>query len=359
MFAQMEALVSNSADGVVIADRAGAIRYANRAGLNLFNAVAKDLQGRFFEQSLAAAGPSALKFAGPDGERDIELRTAQIEWKGSEARMITMRDVTDLNRLDQIRAEVKERRRLDELKDKLLSTVSHELRTPLSVITIIASTLLKRLAGPLTKDQEQMIRTADRNILRLTRILNNFLDLSRLESGSARIDRQPFNLVELLGEITDDLRMTYESKGISLTLDLPTALPAVYADKDMITQAVGNLLGNALRYARSKVRVLAKPSGEEIVVSVIDDGRGIPVGKHADIFNKFVQLERPKGGDGYKGTGLGLAICREIMSLNGGRIWAENAPGGGAAFHLLLPVAAASTAAAKGGDRAQAPSDRR
>ena len=351
-FAQIEALVSNSPDGVVIVDKAGVVRYANRAALSLFNRTAKQLQGRPFEHPLSAEKPSELKLRGPEGERDVELRATPVEWKGAEARLVTIRDITSLKRLEQVRAEVKERRRMDELKDKLLSTVSHELRTPLSVITIIVGTLLKRQSGPLSKDQENLLRTADRNVARLTRILNNFLDLSRLESGNASVDRQAFDSGALLREIADDLRLVYKSKNVALSLAVATGLPEVTADRDMIAQAVGNLLGNALRYARAHVQVRAERIGNEVVVSVIDDGHGIPEGKADGLFDKFVQLERPKGGDGYKGTGLGLAICREIMGLNGGRIWAENVAGWGAGFHLVLPLSAPVPASsAAGGHR--------
>ena len=339
LFGQMEAMVRGSPDGVVIIDHSGMVRYANPAALAVFNRKADQIVGRLFDFPLAAEGATEAKLPGPNGERIAEMREAPIEWKGYKARLVTIRDITELKRLEQVRAEVKERRRMDQLKDKLLSTVSHELRSPLSIIKAAVGTIRDRLAGPLTKEQQEMIDTADRNISRLTRILGNFLDLSRLESGSASVDRRLFEPSELLREITDDLRMTYKGKDVSLLADLAPGLPQVNADKDMIVQVVANLLDNALRYARDRVQVRTRLLGEEVVVSVIDDGTGIPDGKSEDLFNKFVQLDRPKGGAGYKGTGLGLAISREIMTLNGGRIWAENVKGWGAGFHFALPAA--------------------
>ena len=348
IFGQMESLVRGSPDGIVIIDHSGMVRYANPAALALFRRTAEQVQGRLFEYSLAAEGPSELKLPGPDGERTAEMRLADVEWKGYKARLATIRDITELKRLEQVRAEVKEQRRMDQLKDKLLNTVSHELRTPLSIIMAAIGTIRDHVAGPMTADQEDLINAAYRNTSRLTRILNNFLDLSRLESGGALVDRQPLDLAALIREITDDMRMTHRKKDVTLLVDAPAQLPPVLADKDMITQVLSNLLDNALRYTRDRIQVRAARSGAEVLVSVIDDGRGIPEGRSADLFDKFVQLDRPKGGSGYKGTGLGLAICREIMTLNGGRIWAENVKDWGAGFHLAFPVLVEAGAASGG-----------
>jgi len=339
LYGQMESLVSASPDGFVIVDASNTVRYANPAALALLGRPLDQVQGKPFERALPDAGSSETKLPGPNGEAVVELRQAAIQWRGAPARLVTLRDITSLRRLEQVKAEVAERRRLDKLKDNLLSTVSHELRTPLSIIKMAIGSIRDRLIGPLTPDQEKMIHTADRNISRLTRILGNFLDLSRLESGNAAVDIQPLDAAELVREITDDLRMTYKSKNILLLVEAAPDLPRVRADRDMITQVLGNLLDNALRYARERVQVRIAARDGGVVVSVIDDGRGIPEGMSANLFDKFIQLDRPKGGAGYKGTGLGLAICREIMSINGGRIWAENVKDWGAGFHISLPLA--------------------
>ncbi|MBI2384737.1 MAG: response regulator [Elusimicrobia bacterium] len=349
LFRQMESLVAASPDGIVIVDSERMVRYANPAALALLDRKAEQVQGRLFEHPIRGEGATEIELRGAKGPVTAELRAAPVEWRGAPARLVSIRDITELRKLEQVRAEVKERRRMDQLKDKLLSTVSHELRTPLSIIKMAVGTIRDRLAGPLTEDQEKMIRMADRNVSRLARILSNFLDLSRLESGNALADLAPLDPGELVREIADDLRMTYRSRSVSLTVDAAKGLPRVKADRDMISQVLSNLLDNALRYARERVEIRVKRVAEEVVISVIDDGKGIPEGRSADLFNKFVQLDRPKGGEGYKGTGLGLAICREIMTINGGRIWAENVAGRGAGFNIALPVAAQAAAAAAGG----------
>ena len=343
LYRQMELLVDGSPDGMVIVDRSRMVRYANPAALELFNRKWENFVGRLFDYALTPDKAMELKLQGRGGEElSAEMRFAEIEWKGYPAWIATIRDVTELKKLGQARAEVRERRQTDKLKDKLLSTVAHELRTPLSVVKAIVGTLRDHLAGPLTTDQEEMIHTADRHISRLTRLLNNFLDLTRLESRRARINRQPLDPRSLVFEVTEGVRMANRGRQIMMRCTLPPTLPEVNADSDMIAQVVGNLLDNALRYARARVTVSAAVTDGQVEISVTDDGPGIPEKKMSDLFDKFVQLDRPKGGEGYKGTGLGLAISKEIMELNGGQIWAENAPGQGACFRFTLPLASAS-----------------
>jgi signal transduction histidine kinase len=331
--------VRESPDGIVIVDGAGVVRFANPAALALLGRPAEAVQGRPFEFPLTMGRPCELTLPGPDGERAAEMRLAEIEWRGCKATLATIRDITALRKLERIRAEIQERRRLDRQKDDLLGAVSHELRTPLSIIMAAVGAVRDRLAGPLTEGQAEMIAAADRNLARMTRMLDNFLDLSRLESGGALIDRKALALGEMLQELADDLRMIHRENDVELLVDIPPELPLVNGDKDMLIQVIGNLLANALRHARSRIRVRASRLGGEIVVSVTDDGAGIPEGKSSELFDKFVQLERRKGGNGYKGTGLGLAICREIVGLHGGRIWGENVKGWGASFTFALPVA--------------------
>jgi signal transduction histidine kinase/CheY-like chemotaxis protein len=345
VFHQMEKLVDGLPDGMVIIDRSRMVRYANAAALNLFGHKWEQFVGRLFDYALTPDHAVELKLPGRSGdELAAEMRVAEIEWKGYPAWVATIRNVSELKKLEQVRAEVRERRHTDQLKDQLLGTVAHELRTPLSVVKAVVGTFRDNLIGPLTGEQSEMIAIADRNISRLTRLLNNFLDLTRLESRRARISRQALDPLELLQEVCSGVRMANRGRPIVFLFDFPKELPSVRVDSDMIAQVIGNLLDNALRYARARVTVHAAATADAVEVSVTDDGPGIPTEKIADLFDKFVQLDRPKGGDGYKGTGLGLAISREIITLNGGRIWADDAPGRGACFRFTLPLSSKSAA---------------
>lgn len=344
LYHQMEKLVERSPDGMVIVDRSRMVRYANAAALSLFGRKWERFVGRLFDYPLTPDQPVELRLPRAGGEDALaEMRVAEIEWKGYPAWLATIRDVSELKKLAQARAEVRERVNSDQLKDQLLSTVAHELRTPLSVVKAVVGSLRDSLAGPMNDQQTELVATADRHIGRLTRLLNNFLDLSRLESRRARVTRRDLDPLELINEVGEGVRMVNRGK-IIVTYDLPKKLPAVKVDADMVAQVLGNLLDNALRYARASIVVRAELKGEDIEVSVSDDGPGIPKGKAKDLFDKFVQLDRPKSGEGYKGTGLGLAISREIMALNGGRIWVDDAPKHGACFRFTLPLAAKEAA---------------
>lgn len=339
LFRQLESVIDSSPDGMVVVDRDGMVRYANAAAVALLGRPREELVGRLFEHPLGGARSLELRLPdGKGGELEAELRAADIEWKGIPARLAAIRDVTELRKLEQLRAEVRERRRMDRMKDQLLSTVSHELRTPLSVVKAVVGTIRDRLAGPVTRDQADLLASADRHIIRLTRLLNDFLDLTRLESRQARVNRKDIDPLALLREVCEGVRMANRGKPIVFLYDLPESLPLVRADEDMIAQALGNLLDNALRFARGRVFVRARAHPDGVEISVCDDGPGIPPEKRGEVFDKFVQLDRPKGGEGYKGTGLGLAITKEIMTLNEGSIWVEGAPGGGACFRFTLPL---------------------
>lgn len=344
LFRQMETIIDGAPDGMLVVDRDRMVRYANSAALALFGVKRReDLVGRTFAYDTVPGRAVELTLTpAPDRTLNAEMRVADIEWKGRPAWLASIRDMTELKKLEEVRAEVSERKRMDQMKDQLLSTVAHELRTPLSIVKAVVGTLRDHLAGPLTPEQTEMIASADRNINRLTRLLNNFLDLSRLESRRARVSRAAVDPVELVREVVEGVRMANRGRQVVFLYDLPDSAPPVHVDADMIAQVLANLLDNALRYARARVLVRATCTPQAVEVSVTDDGPGIPPDKFADMFDKFVQLDRPRGGSGYKGTGLGLAISREIMNLNDGKIWAENASGRGACFRFTLPLAAAA-----------------
>jgi signal transduction histidine kinase len=255
-------------------------------------------------------------------------------------------------RLEQVEAEITERRRVETLKDQVLSTVSHELRSPLTVIKAAIANLEDGLAGPLARDQKQLVALASRNLDRLSRIIDNFLDLSRLESGKAKLDMRRVDAALLMKEVVEGARVADREGRLAWEVSMPR-LPAVRADADLLVQLARNLIDNAGRYARARVKVSAAAGEDGVVVSVEDDGPGVPADKAKLIFERFVQLER-KAGDGYKGTGLGLAICLEIARASGGKLWLEDAAPG-ARFRFSLPYWEPAPAKKEGHGGAESP----
>jgi len=249
-----------------------------------------------------------------------------------------------LRELEKLRAEVRERRKADQFKDRLLGAVSHELRSPLTVAQAAVANLAEGLVGPLTAGQAELVAMASRNLDRLGRLVMNALDYSRLDSGRASLDFRRVDARRLITELTSDWKRS-RVKPLSVEMELEEGLPPVRADVDHFAQLLSNLLDNAGRHAAGKVRVLARSGGGMVRVTVEDDGPGVPGGRAEEIFTPYMQLARGKG-EGYKGTGLGLAICREIAALSGGRVWLDETAEHGARFHFELPRWTAATAAA-------------
>lgn len=335
---QFEAIIDRSTEGMLVVDRAGHILYANAAALTFFDQRMDEMLGRTFDFPLLPGTHREISWKASGGERVGQLRVAELEWRMDKAFLASIHDITELRKLEQLKAEIKERRRIDKLKDEFISSVSHELRSPLTVIKAVVVNLWDGLAGPMTEPQNQLIYMALRNVERLARIVNNVLDISRLESGRAKLRPRPLDLRQVVLEAVEGARLV-EAKGrVSIGFTLPPQDCPIWADPDMIAQVLNNLLDNAIRHAKSSISVIiSSHAQDQAQVAVIDDGPGIPVERLPELFDRFLQVNRPVGGAGYKGTGLGLAICREIIRLNGGRIWAESSPGSGARFIFTVP----------------------
>jgi signal transduction histidine kinase len=332
---QLEAVIGQSPDGMAVVDKEGMVRYVNASAEALLGKAKGELIGKPLGLPLEKTKTTELLLPGAENEGVVEVRVTDVDWRKEPASLVCLRDITALRKLAKLRAEIHERQRMDRLKDELLSTVSHELRSPLTVITAAVANLRDGLAGPLTEAGRQMVAIAGKNLDRLTRIVTNVLDLSRLESGKALVNPLRLDLHAAVVEAVKNATLACPGACARPRYDLPPDLPPAFADPDMVQQVLHNLLDNALRYASSTVTVEACVRPEEIVISVCDDGPGVPEERAAELFGKFVQLQRPVSGAGYKGTGLGLAICHEILRLNGGRIWVE--PGHGGLFRFALP----------------------
>ncbi|MBI5596847.1 MAG: response regulator [Elusimicrobia bacterium] len=352
--AGLKAIIERSADGMVVVGGAGLVRCANPAARALLEGRAGALAGRPFPLALPAAGSAEVRLGDAEEPRVAELRVADIVWDDEPAVLVVMRDITDLRRVAELQAQVKESRRMDKLKDELMSAISHEMRNPLTVIKAANINVLDGSQGPLSPDQERMLDLQQKNIERLEKILNHILDLARLESGRAVIKPTCFDAGKVVSEVFRGFELLAAGRGLRMEAALPARLPPAYADPDLLAEVLGNLLDNALRFTGSRITVKAEalagvravaagsgadaPEPASLRFCVEDDGCGIKPERLGEVFQRFVQVDRPAGGAAYKGTGLGLAICKEIVERQGGRIWAESVPGRGAAFYFTLPV---------------------
>ncbi|CAG0961287.1 two-component system, OmpR family, phosphate regulon sensor histidine kinase PhoR [Anaerolineae bacterium] len=227
-------------------------------------------------------------------------------------------------------------READAMKSQLLSTVSHELRTPLASIKGFATTLLRQDVKWDDATQRDFLRIIEEESDRLTEIINNLLDMSQLEVGALRVEREPIQLRALIRDIVDEMRMRTEAH--YFVTDLPAVLPRVHADSRRIRQVLRNLLENAIKYTKGgQIAVMCEVENDHVLVSVSDQGDGIPPRYLSKIFERFFQVDgastRRVGG-----SGLGLAISRGIIEAHGGKIWAENAAPHGSIFRFTLPL---------------------
>lgn len=225
--------------------------------------------------------------------------------------------------------------RTDALRAALISSVSHDLRTPLTSIKAAASSLLQDDVQWSGEERRSFAQAIEHEADRLNRLVENLLDISRIEGGALKPEKEWYPVDELLHDVLG--RMQQLLLGRAVTTDLPADLPPVELDYMMIDQVLTNLLENALRYtpAGSPIEIAAAYSATELIISVADHGPGIPRSDLERIFDKFYRAMGRARATG--GTGIGLAVCRGLIEAHGGRIWAENRPGGGAIFRFTLP----------------------
>ncbi len=227
---------------------------------------------------------------------------------------------------------------LDRLKDDFVSTVTHELRTPLTSIRAFSEILHDNPALE-PAQREKFLSIITRESERLTRLINQVLDLAKIESGNAEWHTEQFSLRELIEDAMSSTSQLFSDKAIALDLRLPENLPPVVADRDRLLQVMLNLLSNAAKFCRDesgRVTVSGALAADGLRVDVADNGIGISPDDQRVIFEKFRQVgdtltQKPQG------TGLGLPICRQIIHHFGGRLWVRSTPGDGATFSFLLP----------------------
>ena len=243
-------------------------------------------------------------------------------------------------RTEELRELTEAQARLDAMKSEFVSGVSHELRTPLTAIHAALEMLADGDAGPLPGPAQGVVEVAHRGTRRLARLVDDIIDLERLDHGTFSFRPQPEPLAPLLADAVSPLASIAQSRGITLVLE-PTTQSA-HCDADRIIQALMNLVGNALKFTPSGGRVTVSttaPAGHPddlIVIAVTDEGRGIPPNELEVIFERFHQV-RADDDRTHTGAGLGLTITKHIVRAHGGRIWAENNPGVGSTFSFTLP----------------------
>lgn len=341
---QLRALLDNTDELVARFGLDGALTYANAAWRRLLGhppgtPVAGYLQSKLsgegrdlFDTAWAdaqAGEPSddlELGLVLPNGDTAlVQLRLVPVLTKGvARAVRVYGHDVTDL-------------RRAERAKDQVISLVSHELRTPIGAVQGAMQLLERLLPAPVPPKVAELVALAKRNADRLLTLVNDLLDLDRLEAGSAPFEPALHRMAEIFTTARDATQPLAEQKGVNL--EFGPGLAVVYGDAKWLAHVVINLVGNAIKFtpAGGHVRVHCVDDAGQVQVRVTDTGRGIPAADVGRIFERFAQVQRSDATE-KGGSGLGLAIARTIVLQHGGRIWVESEVGKGTTFAFTLPT---------------------
>jgi len=232
--------------------------------------------------------------------------------------------------------DISERLMVERMKDEFISVVSHELRTPLTSIHGSLGLLASGLLNAEPETSQRLLQIAVDSTERLVRLINDILDIERIESGGSTMVKQACDTAELITQALDVIQPLAEQSAVTVLVAIVSA--KLWADSNRIIQILTNLLSNAIKFspAGASVWLTTEPQGNHILFQVKDQGRGIPPENLETILERFQQVDTSDSRN-HDGTGLGLAICRSIVQQHGGRIWAESILGEGSTFHFTLP----------------------
>jgi signal transduction histidine kinase len=324
---EIERLVAVTPDAVIVVDREGIVQFANEAAVKLFDHGVDELIGNPLPFPIKSGEVPQIEIARHDGQHTGEVRVAECEWFDASAHLVVIRDIT-------------ERKRIERLKDEFVSTVSHELRTPITSIVGSLGLLVGKAAGTLPEPASRLVSIALENSQRLTLLVNDILDISKMESGEAAFRMRNVDVRWLSEQAIEATRGFAASYGVEIRLEKSPPTPSVCADPDRLVQVLTNLLSNAIKFSPpgGEVVVTIKDRGTGVRMSVRDWGPGIPESFKPQIFEKFAQADRSDARQ-RGGTGLGLSIVKHIVTRCGGTVAFEDALGGGTIFHVDLPRA--------------------
>ena len=348
------------ADGIVIADRDGIIRFANPAAESLFGRTADGLVGEQFGAPIVRDETSEIEIVRGGGEvLHAELRVADFDWEREPSYLISLRDVTDRRKAEDHERELQreqaaraEAEAASQAKSEFLAIMSHELRTPLNAVLGYADLLQLGIAGSLSDEQRQQLRRISASGRHLLALVNEVLDLARIESGRLKVDRTPFRAVDIVDGATVLVQPQAELRGLRLLREDHSAHAMSLGDQDRVRQILVNVLANAIKFTPAggtvtiEIGVMATPDesirarGETgwVYFRVSDTGPGIAADQLDAIFAPFVQAQtgHTRSKDG---TGLGLTISRRLSRLMNGDLTVRSVLGDGAVFTLWLPQA--------------------
>jgi PAS domain S-box-containing protein len=345
------AILEGIADGVVVTDTEGRIILFNSAAERILGVPRDVTVGENVHAlpatlsagaEMAARGLAAVsKWVGvPARNRPLMEERFAVGNKVASVRVAPVMMGDELLGTAALFRDISKEVEAERVKNEFISTVSHELRTPMTSIKGYTDLLFMQAAGPITDGQHKFLTVIKSNADRLATLVNDLLDISRIETGRIRLDRQPNDAARIIQEVVTALSKQADEKDLTLSARIRAALPPVYADRDRLTQILTNLVDNACRYtpAGGKITVSARRVVDKVQVDVTDTGIGISPEDQAKIFDRFYRADHPVVQE-TGGTGLGLAIVKSFVELHGGTLWVKSDPGKGSTFSFTMPIA--------------------
>ncbi|OYT27568.1 MAG: hypothetical protein B6U97_01100 [Candidatus Altiarchaeales archaeon ex4484_96] len=290
-----------------------------------------------FSQMIKEVKSSRQELEDKVKRRTDELNNKIIELENS--RLAALNLLEDLNEEQEKTEDAYDKlKESDKMKDEFMNVAAHELKTPLVPIKGYLSMMEDDIKKYGDQDTEKSLAIISRNLDRLENLIDDILDISKLESGGMKFNMEKVDIAQIINDSVQDMQSFAYQKGLSLELDIESNLPRIEGDRRRLIQVVTNLINNAIKFTeKGSIWVIAEKKDSEIVVSVKDEGIGIPSDKTNHLFTKFYQVDSSLSRR-YGGTGLGLAICKGIIEHHWGRIWVESEMGGGSNFIFTIPV---------------------
>jgi two-component system phosphate regulon sensor histidine kinase PhoR len=337
---RLTAALNSSTDAVLAVNAEGRIAFANQAAQRLFSRTLKELLGNPFvwvmpDEPLV----DALRASREEGGREtriverpnrqfLQVTATPIIGGGEWSALVVAHDLSEIKRVEQVRRD-------------FVANVSHELRTPLASIKSVIETLQGGALDDEATAQDFLAR-ADAEVDRLVLMVEELLELSRIESGEVPLAREPVEMAAVVSQAAERMRPQAERQGIELSLDLPPDLPRVTGDADRLERAAVNLIQNAIKFTPGggSIRISAAALDGAVEVAVRDTGAGIPPEDLPRVFERFYKADRSRGG---RGSGLGLAVVKHTVEAHGGRVVAESELGRGSTFRFTVPVSGADS----------------
>ncbi len=329
---KVRAILQSVADGVIVVDRASRILLCNPAAAQILSMERVELEGHSTLELPGLFQPGGVL---AQGSRRVELPDRFISSHVAPVVTDAGEELGSVYVIRDITREVE----ADRAKSEFISTVSHELRTPLTSIKGYVDLILLGSVGDVSPMQRSFLDVVRANSNRLVELINDLLDLSRLDTGRIVLNREPIVLSDLLEEVVESARAEIERKQLSLEMAVSPELPTVYVDRKRIVQVLTNMVSNAYKYTPEggRVEISAHSTDGYVQISVSDTGVGIAKEDMKKLFTRFFRADNPMR-DEVGGTGLGLAISKSFVELHGGEMWVESQVGQGSTFTFTLPL---------------------